>query len=59
MKRVSFALYDMAGREMAVPVDCILSVSIHSRRFNANNLSNGVYIGSLISGEYSYNKKMT
>lgn len=56
---VSLKVYDMMGSEIAVLVNEVKNSGIYKVEFDAANLSSGVYVYKLISGNYSAAKKMT
>jgi hypothetical protein len=51
-------VFDALGNEVATIVDGILEAGIHELEFNAAGLTSGVYIYTLISGEFSQSQKM-
>ena len=55
---VKLVVSDMLGREVATLIDETKSAGNHSVTFNAANLSSGVYLYSLISGDQKITKKM-
>lgn len=54
----SLRVYDMLGREVAVVVDETLTSGTYEYQFNGENLSSGVYLFRITSGEYIQTKKM-
>ncbi|MBW7886878.1 MAG: family 10 glycosylhydrolase [Bacteroidetes bacterium] len=54
----SLRVYDMLGREVAVVVDETLTSGTYEYKFNGENLSSGVYLFRITSGEYIQTKKM-
>lgn len=55
---VRLKVYDVAGEEVAVLVDGVLSPGEHQVRFTASGLSSGVYFYSLESGGFVETKRM-
>lgn len=55
---VSLSIYDIAGHEVAVLVDCHQNAGIHSITFNANDLVSGVYFIMLEAGEFNQVQKV-
>ena len=51
-------VFDALGNEVATVVDEIMEAGIHELEFNAAGLTSGVYIYTLISGEFSQSQKM-
>ena len=51
-------VFDALGNEVATVVDEIMEAGIHELEFNASGLTSGVYIYTLISGEFSQSQKM-
>ena len=51
-------VFDALGNEVATVVDGIVEAGIHELEFNAAGLTSGVYIYTLISGEFSQSQKM-
>jgi uncharacterized lipoprotein YddW (UPF0748 family) len=51
-------VYDLLGREVATIVDENLDAGTHRYEFNGTDLSSGVYLYRLVSGEYAETKKM-
>lgn len=56
---VTLVIYDMLGREVATLVNGILSAGEQTVTFDASNLSNGMYLYKLQTGEHQIVKKMT
>ncbi len=56
---ISLKVYDMIGREVATLIDKNMTAGEHSVRFDATNLSSGIYIYRLSTGNESMTKKMT
>jgi len=50
-------VYDLLGREVATLVDEYKPAGRYEVEFDASNLSSGVYLYKLTSGEYSSVKK--
>ncbi len=57
-EKVSLAVYDIVGREVATLIDKDFTAGFHSVRFNASNLSSGIYFYRLQTEEHSVVKKM-
>ncbi len=55
---VSLKIFDILGREVTILINEELSSGIHSKQWNANNLSSGIYFYTLKAGNYSATKKM-
>jgi len=55
---VTLIIYDMLGREVETLVNEYQPAGAYSIKFNAGNLSSGIYFYKLISGKYSEAKKM-
>ena len=55
---VTIRIYDILGREVAVPVDTYLFAGVHQFTFNAAGLASGVYIYQIIAGEFIDSKRM-
>jgi uncharacterized lipoprotein YddW (UPF0748 family) len=55
---VTIRIYDILGREVAVPVDTYLFTGVHQFTFNASGLASGVYIYQIIAGEFIDSKRM-
>ncbi len=61
---VTLKVYDLLGKEVAQPVNCTLGQGTYETKFNAERLSNGVYIYSIrLTGlnsriEYRFSRKM-
>ncbi|MFZ1320834.1 MAG: SBBP repeat-containing protein [Ignavibacteria bacterium] len=56
---VSLKIYDMLGKEIAVPVNSTLSPGSYKYNFDASALSGGVYFYKLTAGDFSEVKKMS
>lgn len=56
---VSLKVYDLLGRVVAELVNEVEGPGQHSVRFNARNLSSGIYFFRLEAGNYTEMKKMT
>ena len=56
---VSLKVYDMLGREVITLVNEKVAAGEHTSSFDASNLSSGVYIYQLKSGEFIETRKMT
>jgi hypothetical protein len=59
VQNVSLKVYDMAGRQVATLVDGVHQAGQHSKRFDASQLSSGVYFYRLISDKFISTRKMT
>ncbi len=57
--QVTLKVYDLLGREVATLVNGRVSAGQHQVSFDASNLSSGIYIYELRSGDYTEIKKMT
>lgn len=55
---VKLIIYDCLGREVSVLIDEYKPVGEHEAKFNAINLSSGVYFYKLITKEFNDRKKM-
>lgn len=55
---VTLKVYDLLGREVAVPVNSDMPAGEHTAYFNAAELSAGVYIYTLNAGSYTSSRKM-
>jgi hypothetical protein len=55
---VSLRVYDVLGREVAAPVNGTVSSGKHTVRFDASQLTSGVYFYQLKTNDYSVIKKM-
>jgi hypothetical protein len=56
--KVKLFVYDILGKEVAVPVDEELNPGHYSVDFNANNLTSGIYFYRLQTTNYSETKRM-
>lgn len=57
--QVRLAIYDLLGREVAVPVDGHLSAGSHEITFDASSLNSGIYLYRLETPAGVLNRKMT
>jgi hypothetical protein len=57
-RSVSLVVYDMLGRQVRTLVNEKQSAGTHSIAFDASNLSSGIYLYTLRSGNFSQTKKM-
>jgi hypothetical protein len=57
--KASLRVYDLLGREVATLIDDTLSPGEYRARFDASNLSSGVYFYRLTAGSYMAIKKMS
>lgn len=55
---VKLTVYNVLGKEIAVPVEQVLQAGRYKTDWNASGLSGGVYFYHFTSGEYSNTKKM-
>ncbi|MDP4176316.1 MAG: T9SS type A sorting domain-containing protein, partial [Bacteroidota bacterium] len=55
---VSLKVYDMLGREVASLVNGLQDAGAHQISFNGKNLSSGMYIYTIKSGNFTQSKKM-
>jgi hypothetical protein len=55
---VELRIYDITGKETAMPVNTHLSAGTYSVSFDASALSSGVYIYKLTSGSFAVSRKM-
>ncbi len=55
---VTLKIYDVLGKEITSLVNEELNAGQHTKIFNANNLSSGVYFYKLQAGKFSETKKM-
>ncbi|GAB5521106.1 MAG: hypothetical protein RhofKO_33570 [Rhodothermales bacterium] len=55
---VSLTVYDMLGRRVAVLVDEVLPAGTHAARFEASDLSSGLYLYRLVAGEAQQTRRM-
>jgi hypothetical protein len=56
--RVRIEIYDLLGRQVALALDGVRSAGYHTIRFDAGNLTSGMYLYRLTSGEVSLFRKM-
>ncbi|MCE1164773.1 MAG: T9SS type A sorting domain-containing protein [Bacteroidetes bacterium] len=56
---VKLAIYDMTGREVAVPVNEFKTAGKYSLNFNAMKLASGIYYYRLQAGDFTETRKMT
>ena len=56
--RVSLTIYDILGRKVTTLVDEELPAGDYSTRFDAHNLTSGVYLYQLRAGEYVETKRL-
>lgn len=56
---VTVKVFDILGKEVATLVNGTLAAGYHMVRFNASNLSSGIYFYSLTAGNFTQIKKMT
>lgn len=56
--QVTLKVYDILGKEVAVLVDEYMPAGNYHIEFNASNLSAGVYMYELVSGNFSETKKL-
>ncbi len=56
--KVMLKVYDILGKEVATLINKKQSAGNYKIKFNANNLSNGVYFYQLTSGNYTATKKL-
>lgn len=55
---VQLEIYDMLGKRISTIVEGTLKAGVHTVNFDGSNLSSGIYIYRIISGEYVQTKKM-
>jgi hypothetical protein len=55
---VRISLYDIAGREVALLVNEVLQPGTYQVRFDAENLTSGVYFYRLQAGNFTETKRM-
>lgn len=58
MSNVRLSVYNVLGQEVATLVNGMKNAGSHTVEFNAENLSNGIYLYTLKAGDYSVTKKM-
>lgn len=56
--RVSLKIFDLLGREIALLADGYMEAGTHSVRFDGTNLSSGIYVYQLVSGNMTMTRKM-
>ncbi|MGA9117176.1 MAG: T9SS type A sorting domain-containing protein [Bacteroidota bacterium] len=56
--RVRLAVYDVLGRQVALPVDGVLQAGTHEVRFDGSSLASGTYFYRLSAGAYSGTGRM-
>ena len=56
--QVTLKVYDVLGREAASLVDSYKEAGSHSIKFDASNLTSGIYFYQLKAGEYIETKKL-
>lgn len=57
--QVTLKVYDISGREVRTLVNEVKNPGFYTVDFNGSNLSSGIYIYKISSGNYSETKKMT
>jgi hypothetical protein len=57
--QVTLKVYDITGREVKTLVNEFKNAGFYTVDFNGSNLSSGIYIYKIVSGNYSETKKMT
>ena len=55
---VRLVVYDMLGREVTVLVNDKMDPGVHEVKFNASNLSSGVYFYRIQAGTFTETKKL-
>jgi len=55
---VSIKVYDMLGKEVATLVNEVVNAGEQTVKFDASNLSTGVYVYRIQAGSFSATKKM-
>ena len=55
---VTIKIYDITGREVSVLVNEVKTPGSYRVRFNAVNLSSGIYFYTMNTGDYFASKKM-
>jgi hypothetical protein len=58
VQNTTLEVFDILGREVATLVNMEQSAGNYSVKFNASNLSSGVYFYKLQSGSFSQTKKL-
>ncbi len=56
---VTIKVYDILGREVATLINDEINAGYHEIKFDASNLSSGIYIYHMNAGKYSVAKKLT
>lgn len=56
---VSLIVYDVSGKEVAKLVNEVKPAGYYTVKFNGSNLPSGIYICTLIAGDFYVTKKMT
>lgn len=56
--RVKLSVFDVTGKEVAVLVDGMLESGRHDVNFNASDLPSGIYFYSIVTSDFTANKKM-
>jgi hypothetical protein len=59
MGKVDLKVYDLLGKEVATLVNEVKSAGQYTATFNGSNLSSGVYLYTLKSGDQTFTKKMS
>lgn len=57
--QVTLKVYDITGREVKTLVNEFKNAGFYTVDFNGSNLSSGIYIYKIVSGNYSETKKMS
>ena len=55
---VSLRIFDITGREVTTLVNSYQQSGLHSVTYNASNISSGLYLYTLNTGNYSETKRM-
>ena len=55
---VTLKIYDILGKEVAILINQELNAGNHTKTWDANNLSSGVYFYRLTAGKFTETKKM-